>query len=180
VIDPAELTGVFSAPGWLRDAGFTSWLLVGVTVLLVGMVWLGSLTSTIVLPLIAAGVIAVVAGQLVSLMQRHRVPRGLGALAVLLLIVAAGALTTYLILAGIGSEASDSYKGLVEGVAKGIAALSLIIFFLAMTTLSLFFLLKDGPQRSAPGWSGTWVSPPTWRRRSPVARCNRCGAISSG
>jgi putative heme transporter len=183
-IDPAELSRVFSAPRWLRDAGLTSWLLVGVTVLLVGLVWLGSLTSTIVLPLIAAGVIAAVASQLVSLMERHGLPRGLGALVVLLLIVAAGALATYLILAGIGSEtsdisehlkkaadkvegwlkdlgvsdnkaqaanssasagASDSCKGLIEGVAKGIEALSSIVFFLAMTTLSLFFLLKDGP-----------------------------------
>ena len=35
---------VHAAPGWLRDLGITSWLLVGVTLLLVGAVWLLSLT----------------------------------------------------------------------------------------------------------------------------------------
>ena len=29
-IEPGELSGIFSAPQWLRDLGFTAWLLVGV------------------------------------------------------------------------------------------------------------------------------------------------------
>jgi hypothetical protein len=107
-IDPSELSGVFAAPRWLRDAGLTSWLLVGVTLLLMGLVWLMTLTSSIVLPVITAGVIAAVAGQLVSLMQRHNVPRGLGALLVFLLIAAAGALAVYLILDGIASESATT------------------------------------------------------------------------
>jgi predicted PurR-regulated permease PerM len=183
-IGTAELTGVFRAPGWLRDAGLTAWLLVGVTVLLVGLVWIASITSVIVIPVIVAGVIAAVGGQLVSLLARHRVPRGLGAVLVLLLIIGAGALATYLILAGITSESSsisnaltdaaseiegwlkdlgvsdgkahqanqdassgssDAYEALIHGVVGGIAKLSSIVFFLAMTALSLFFLLKDGP-----------------------------------
>jgi putative heme transporter len=183
-IDTSELTGVFRAPGWLRDAGLTAWLLVGVTVLLVGLVWIASITSVIVIPVIVAGVIAAVGGQLVSLLARHRVPRGLGAALVLLLIVGAGALATCLILAGITSESSsisnalqdaaseiegwlkdlgvsdgkahqanqdassgssDAYEALIHGVVGGIAKLSSIVFFLAMTALSLFFLLKDGP-----------------------------------
>jgi hypothetical protein len=61
-IEPGELSGLFTAPGWLRDAGFTSWLLVGVVVLLVGVVWLLTLTSVIFIPLVVAGVIARVAG----------------------------------------------------------------------------------------------------------------------
>ena len=43
-IDPGQLSGLFAAPGWLRDAGFTAWLLVGVVLLLVGVVWILSLT----------------------------------------------------------------------------------------------------------------------------------------
>ena len=39
-VDPAELTGLFTTPHWLRDLGLTSWLLVGVTLLLVAVVWL--------------------------------------------------------------------------------------------------------------------------------------------
>src|SRR5436190_118687 len=183
-IDPAELSGVFSAPQWLRDLGFTSWLLVGVVVLLVGLIWILSLTEVIVIPVIVAGVIAAVTEPLVSLLRRHRVPRAVGALLVLLAIVAAGGLATYLILRGVGSEASGisdhltagadkiegwlkdlgvsdstaqganhdissgasaSFHDLLSGVAGGIEKLSSLAFFLAMTVLSLFFLLKDGP-----------------------------------
>src|SRR5215216_7071730 len=91
-IDPAELSGLFAAPSWLRDAGFTAWLLVGVVLLAVGVVWLLTLTHVIFVPVVAAGVIAAVAGQLVALLKRHGVPRPLGAALVLLLIVAAGVL----------------------------------------------------------------------------------------
>src|SRR5829696_8938171 len=105
-IDPAELSGLFAAPNWLRDAGFTSWLLVGVVLLLVGVVWLLALTHVIFLPLVTAGVIAAVAGQLVSLLRRLGVPRALGALLVLVLIVAAGALAGYLVVRGIATETS--------------------------------------------------------------------------
>ena len=57
---------VRAAPRWLRDLGFTSWLLVGVTLLLVGAVWLLALTQTIVMPVITAGVIAAVASPVVG------------------------------------------------------------------------------------------------------------------
>src|SRR3954447_20678715 len=57
-IDPGQLAGLFAAPNWLRDAGFTSWLLVGVVLLTAGVVTLLSLTAVIVIPLIVAGVVA--------------------------------------------------------------------------------------------------------------------------
>jgi predicted PurR-regulated permease PerM len=183
-IDPAELSDLFAAPNWLRDAGFTAWLLVGVVLLIVGVVWLLELTQVIFVPLVAAGVIAAVAGQLVAFLNDHGVPRALGAACVLLLIVAVGALAGYLILRGIGTETSaitdqlkhgadkiegwvkdlgvsdgkaqaanhdissgtsDSFSALLGGVAAGIKKLASLAFFLAMTVLSLFFLLKDGP-----------------------------------
>src|SRR6185295_6181578 len=40
---------------------------------------------------------------------------------------------------------SDGVSALLDGVAAGLSKLSSLVFFLAMTTLSLFFLLKDGP-----------------------------------
>jgi putative heme transporter len=183
-IDPAELSGLFAAPGWLRDAGFTAWLLVGVVILVAGVVWLLELTQVIFIPLVAAVVIAAVASQLVRFLKRHGVPRSLGAALVLLLILAAGALAAYLVLRGIGTEtsaitdqlkhgadkiegwisdlgvsedkakaanqdfssgASDSFRALTHGLGVGIEKLASIAFFLAMTVLSLFFLLKDGP-----------------------------------
>ena len=53
-----------------------SWLLVGITLLLVGIVWLLSLTATIVMPVIAAGIMAAVMSPLVGVLQRRSVPRG--------------------------------------------------------------------------------------------------------
>ena len=47
---PGELSGVFSAPAWLRDLGVMAWLVVGVGLLLVGGIWLLALTNTIVGP----------------------------------------------------------------------------------------------------------------------------------
>ena len=43
------------------------------------------------------------------------------------------------------SGVSDAVSALLDGVAAGLAKLSSLVFFLAMTVLSLFFLLKDGP-----------------------------------
>ena len=90
-IDAGGLTDVFAAPRWLRDVGLTAWLLVGVALFLVGAVSLLALTETIVLPVIAATVLASVASPLVGWLQRHRVPRLVGAILVLLAIVVLGA-----------------------------------------------------------------------------------------
>jgi predicted PurR-regulated permease PerM len=58
---------------------------------------------------------------------------------------------------------SNGFSALIDGVLAGVARLSSLVFFLAMTALSLFFLLKDGPQirRWAEGHMGV---PPTVSR----------------
>jgi predicted PurR-regulated permease PerM len=43
------------------------------------------------------------------------------------------------------SSASDAVGTLLSGISTGIATLSSLVFFLSLTALSLFFLLKDGP-----------------------------------
>ena len=183
-IDPADLTGVFDVPSWLRDVGLRAWLLVGVTLLLVGTVWLLSLTETIVLPVIAASVIAAVASPIVGWLGRHRVPRAAGAALLLLGLVALGVSVTFVVVVGITNQSSDlsghladaqqtitgwledlgvdpstaenakneasssvstSVSALLGGLATGIEKLGSLAFFLALTALSLFFLLKDGP-----------------------------------
>jgi putative heme transporter len=183
-IDPSQLAGVFAAPSWLRDVGFTSWLLVGVALFLVGAIWLLSLTHTIVLPVITAAVVAAVGSPAVGWLHRHGLPRAAGAGLLMLAIVALGVGMVLLILGGITgeidslrgnlSDAKDTIAGwlqdigvdqgkaedakneassstnasvsaLLAGLGTGIAALSSLAFFLALTVLSLFFLLKDGP-----------------------------------
>ena len=44
------------------------------------------------------------------------------------------------------SSATTTVSTLLQGVAGGVKELSSLVFFLALTALSLFFLLKDGPK----------------------------------
>jgi hypothetical protein len=91
-IDPGALNGIFAAPKWLRDLGFSAWLLVGVAAALVGAIWLLALTQTIVLPVITAGIIASVVLPLVDRLHERGVPRSVSAALVFVLIafIAAG------------------------------------------------------------------------------------------
>jgi putative heme transporter len=104
-LEPRDLTVLFAPPSWLRDLGQSAWLAVGVTLLVVGAVWLLSLTQTIVAPVITAGVVAAVMSPLVAVLQRHRVPRGAGAALMLVAALVVGAGVVYLVLAGITSQA---------------------------------------------------------------------------
>jgi predicted PurR-regulated permease PerM len=61
------------------------------------------------------------------------------------------------------SGTSNSFHALLEGVAVGIKGLASLVFFLSLTALSLFFLLKDGPQIRA--WGERHLGVPV-----PVAR----------
>jgi putative heme transporter len=183
-IDAGQLSGLLAAPPWLRNAGVMSWLAAGVLVLLVGLVWLASLAHAIVMPLIAATVVASVGAPLVRWLAEHHVPRALGTALLLLGLIAIGAGIVLLVVGGVTGEASSvsshladaqqrisgwlhslgvgtssaeqatqqagdsgssALKLLTGGLAHGVEALSSLAFFLALTVLSLFFLLKDGP-----------------------------------
>jgi hypothetical protein len=76
-LESVELSGVFSAPQWLRDLGFASWLLAGVGAVLIGATWVAALTSTIFVPVVVAGVVAAVTSPLVrsSSAAGSRAPR---------------------------------------------------------------------------------------------------------
>jgi predicted PurR-regulated permease PerM len=182
-INPGELSGIFTPPDWLRSIGITSWLLVGIAVLLVALVWLASLTQVIVIPVLTAAIIATVATPIVTWLNRFHVPRGVGSALVILFIVLLGMGMGAAIVFGIVGEASSighelnsakdqignwlhdmglsssssedvkknldsgastAVTELLTGISVGVKALSSLVFFLAMTTLSTFFLLKDG------------------------------------
>jgi predicted PurR-regulated permease PerM len=193
---------LLAAPRWLRELGTSAWLLVGIALLTVAAVWLLSLTQTIVMPLIAAGVIAAVTSPIVVWLERRGVARGLAAA---LVLIAMALIATSILLAIVGgvlgqadelsgdlsaaadklarglrdlgvtegeaADARDDLTGavgkavpaLLAGVVGGISALSSLAFFLALTALSLFFLLKDGPAIRA--WAEAHSSVP-----APVAR----------
>ncbi len=201
-IDPRELTNVFAVPQWFRDVGLTAWLFVGVGIFLFGAVWLLSLTDVIVMPLIAAGVVATVASPLIAWLNKRRIPRGIAAALVMVGIVAVGVGVVLMIVGGVtaqdatagshlssaqdtitgwledlgvdpakaeevrqqaASTTSDSVSALLDGVVAGVSQLSSLVFFLAMTALSLFFLLKDGP--TIRSWAERQMGVP-----EPVAR----------
>jgi putative heme transporter len=156
----------------------------------------------IVLPVLAAGIVAAVASPMVAWMHGHGIPRGLGAALMLLAIVAVGVGMTLAVVGGIVGQSSsaeahlsgaedkitgwledlgvdpgaaedarddtssattETAKTLLHGVAGALGTLSSLAFFLAMTTLSLFFLLKDGPTIRA--WTEKHLGLPR-----PVAR----------
>src|SRR3954451_25071061 len=100
--EPRDIAGLFASPRWLRDLGVSAWLAVGVTLFLVGAVWLLSLTHTIVLPVITATVIASVASPLVHAVSRRGMGRGAAtaffllcdfALALLVMVAVLGGIT---------------------------------------------------------------------------------------
>jgi predicted PurR-regulated permease PerM len=114
-IEPGELSGVFAAPTWLRDLGFTAWLLVGVAAALAGAVWFLSLTQTIVIPVITAGIIASVTSPVVDWLKRRGVPRGAGAGIVFLALIVIGILVGLIVLTGIASQAGNLSEKLQAG-----------------------------------------------------------------
>ena len=118
-LESVELTGVFAAPQWLRDLGFASWLLAGAGVVLVGLTWIASLTSTIVVPVTVAAVVAAVLAPVVGFLERKGVKRGLGAAIVFIAILLLGVGFALLVIRGITSEAS-SLTGAVNGAADKI------------------------------------------------------------
>jgi putative heme transporter len=187
-LEPGELSGLFASPQWLRDLGFSAWLLVGVGAALVGLIWLLSLTQTIVMPVITAAIIASVASPLVDWLRRHGLPRGIGAALVLVAIIAIAFGVGLIVITGISSQAdglsarlqegagqleswardlgvkaptaadakseasasvSGAFQALTQGLMGGIDKLAGLAVFLSFTALSLFFLLKDGPQIGA-------------------------------
>jgi predicted PurR-regulated permease PerM len=107
-----------SAPPWLRNLGFSSWLLVGFVLVIVGLIWLLSETSTIVMPVILATVLGAVAGPGVGWLERHRVPRIGGAILVLLGLVAIGVLIFCLVYGGISAQSGDISAKLNQALVK--------------------------------------------------------------
>ena len=114
----SERSAGFTAPTWLRDLGFSSWLLAGFVLIVLGVVWLLGQTSTIVMPVVVAAVLGAVAGPAVGWLERHRIPRLGGAILVLLALVAIGVLVFCLVFGGISSNSGDISSKLNQALDK--------------------------------------------------------------
>ena len=106
-ISTSELENIFTVPDWLKNIGFMSWLLVGVVLLGARLLWLAALAQVIVVPVVVAMIIATVGSPLVAKLKSWGLPRGLGALLVMLFIVAIAIGMGVMIVAGIISESSS-------------------------------------------------------------------------
>lgn len=107
-LDTQALETVFVAPKWLRDIGLTSWFAVGAVLLLVGVIALLAITSTIVVPVIVAAVIAAVASPVVGWMNRKGLPRGVATIVFVLAFVAIAGLFAWAVMSGIVSQANET------------------------------------------------------------------------
>jgi len=107
-----------SAPAWLRKLGFSSWLIVGFVLVILGVIWLLGQTSTIVMPVILAAVLGAVAGPAVGWLERHRVPRVGGAILVLLGLVAISVFICLLVFAGISDQSASISAKLNQALDK--------------------------------------------------------------
>jgi predicted PurR-regulated permease PerM len=109
-LDPRQLDqleSVFSAPRWLRDLGIASWLLVGAAALIIGLVLLASVTATIVDPVVAGLILAVVSAPAVGWLKGHGVPRWGGAIIVVLAMIALGLFIVFIVVGGIASQSGS-------------------------------------------------------------------------
>lgn len=108
----------FAGPLWLREIGIVAWLIVGIVLVVVGAVWLLSVTSTIVMPLITALIVASVAAPGVSWLNRHRVPRAGASALVLIAIVAVVVALVVIVVGGLTSQSDDISTKLHAASAK--------------------------------------------------------------
>jgi putative heme transporter len=111
----AHLRAAFGTPRWLRDLGRSSWLLVGLLLLVIGLIWLLAATYTIVGPMVCALIVSVVAMPLVRLLARH-MPRALAAALVLLAVAAVVILIVVVVVSGITGQSAEISAEAAAGV----------------------------------------------------------------
>jgi predicted PurR-regulated permease PerM len=115
--DLHALRTAFVTPRWLRDAGRTSWLLVGTFLLVAGLVWLLGATNTITGPVVVAMIVAAVTAPVVGSLTRH-MPRAAAAALVLVGMVAIAVAIVLLVLGGITGQRDSISKNSSQAVTK--------------------------------------------------------------
>ncbi len=116
-VSATRLQDSFATPRWLRDLGRSSWLLVGLLLLLLGIIWLLAETYTITGPMVCALIVSVVAMPVVRLLDRH-MPRAAAAAIVLIAIAAIAIVIVVVVIAGITGQSSEISAALAAGVER--------------------------------------------------------------
>jgi predicted PurR-regulated permease PerM len=113
----SEVDAVFAPPRWLRDLGRMAWLLVGVLLVVVGVIWLLGATYTITLPVVAATIVAVVTLPIVDRLDRH-MPRAAAAAIVLVSLFAIAVAVAVIVVIGVKDQSAQIKAQLSKGVDK--------------------------------------------------------------
>jgi predicted PurR-regulated permease PerM len=92
-------------PRWIVTFGTTGWLLLGLAGVAALILWLLAYASALVIPLLVAAVLAILFSPVVDALHRRRVPRLVGATAVLLGLLAFAAAVCWAIVKGIVDQA---------------------------------------------------------------------------
>jgi putative heme transporter len=173
-------TSIFAgAPSWLRVAGSTGWLVLGVAGAAAVGVWAVAYTHELVVPFLFAAVLAILFTPVVEWMTRHRILLGLVVMAVISTVAvvqgiaqeapeigsviseAEDEVSAWLTSAGISpSTAADATSSavnagqsatrtLVSGVLSGLGALSSILFMLFIGSVIFLFMLLHGARYQA-------------------------------
>jgi predicted PurR-regulated permease PerM len=113
-----ERPGSWGVPGWLRKVGLASWLLLGITgaVALAGLVF--AVTRGVTIPLVVAVIAGTIFVPWVDALGKLGIPRWIGSLAVLLLVLGIAMGTVALVVWGIVNEASEIAREIESAIAR--------------------------------------------------------------
>ena len=106
------------APEWLWKAGVRGWLLGGLLVTLSALGWFVAFASGLIVPLILAIVLGVLFVPVVDALKSRRVPAQIGAVVVMLFVIALGVMAMWLTVTGVIAQGQE----IVAQVGRGVQA----------------------------------------------------------
>ena len=124
---PAGEPSAFAAPRWARDVGLWSWIVVGALLVLLALFWAAASIQMVVL----ASLFAVLFGgtflPVVDWLHKHRLPRWLGALLVLVFLIALGIFIALVILYGLVKQLpviQENLQAAFDSISEALASTS--------------------------------------------------------
>jgi len=105
-------------PDWLRQTGLACWLLLGIAGALALLGFIFAVTRGVTIPLIVAVVVGAVFVPLVDGLEKLRIPRWLGSIAVTLALLLVAVGTLALVIWGIFNDAEDIGRQVQAGVTQ--------------------------------------------------------------